>query len=243
MSTAVPSCRRPFSPLASWQQVQPRESQTFLRQAFARWGRPERLRVDNGTPWGASDGLPTGLVLWLAGLAVPVDHNPACRPQDNGVVERSQGTGKKWAEPSQCNNVAQLQRGLDEADRRQREQYPYRQGQSRLAILPSLKHSGRRYSLAWEQRHWCWDLVGELLAGVVVSRRVDKAGCVSLYSRNCYVGKTWAGQQVWVRYDPQGQRWTMSDEQNRLLAYREAPELSHERIVNLTATDGRSKRK
>ena len=35
----------------------------------------------------------------------------------------------------------------------------------------------------------------------------------------------------------------MSDEQNRLLAYREAPELSQERIVNLTATDGRSKRK
>jgi transposase InsO family protein len=95
-----------------------------LRQAFARWGRPRRLRVDNGTPWGATDGLPTGLVLWLAGLGVGVDHNPACRPQDNGVVERSQGTGKNWAEPGQCDSAAQLQRGLDEADARQRERYP-----------------------------------------------------------------------------------------------------------------------
>jgi hypothetical protein len=242
MSTPAPSCRRPFSPLASWQQVQPRESQAFLRRAFSRWGRPERLRVDNGTPWGASDGLPTGLVLWLAGLDVWVDHNPACCPQDNGVVERSQGTGKKWAEPGQCDHVPQLQQHLDEADTRQRERYPYRQGQSRMAFCPGLRHAGRYYSEAWERRHWQWVLAAELLAGVVVERQVDKSGRVSLYSRNCYVGKSWAGQRVWVRYDPQGRRWMFSDQNNQLLAYQEAPELSRERIVNLTATDARSKR-
>jgi hypothetical protein len=242
MSTAGPSYRRPFSPLASWQQVHPRESQAFLRQAFTRWGRPQRLRVDNGTPWGATDGLPTGLELWLAGLAVGMDHNPACRPQDNGVVERSQGTGKNWAEPGQCDSVAQLQHGLDEADARQRDRYPYAGQASRSVVLPELAHSGRSYSAAWERRHWQWALAEELLAGVVVARQVDKAGCVSLYSRNRYVGKSWAGQRVWVRYDPEGHRWMFSDAGNRLLAYREAPELSQERIVNLTATDGRSKR-
>ncbi len=86
-------------------------------------------------------------------------------------------------------------------------------------------------------------MAAELLAGVVVARQVDKAGCVSLYSRNRYVGKSWAGQRLWVRYDPEGQRWMFSDAANRLLAYQEAPELSRARIVNLTATDGRSKRK
>ncbi len=117
--------------------------QAVLRDLFERWGRPQRLRVDNGTPWGATDGLPTGLVLWLAGLGVAVDHNPACRPQDNGVVERSQGTGKNWAEPGQCDSAAQLQRGLDEADARQRERYPYEGGSSRSVVFPGLAHSGR----------------------------------------------------------------------------------------------------
>ena len=42
---------------------------------------------------------PPGLELWLAGLGVEVRANPPRRPQDNGVVERSQGTGKRWAEP------------------------------------------------------------------------------------------------------------------------------------------------
>jgi hypothetical protein len=201
------------------------------------------LRVDNGTPWGATDGLPTALVLWLAGLGVAVAHNRAGRPQENGVVERSQGTGKNWAEPGQCERPEELQRRVDEADARQRESYPYRQGKSRMEVFPGLRHSGRFYSAAWERRHWSLASAEGLLAEVVVERQVDKSGCVSLYSRNRYVGKTWAGRSVWVRYDPQGHRWMFSDSDNRLLAHQQAPELSRERIVNLTATDGRSKRK
>jgi hypothetical protein len=64
------SCRRRFSPQGSWARVPVGQSQRFLRRAFARWGRPEQVRVDNGTPWGARGELPTGLVLWLAGLGV-----------------------------------------------------------------------------------------------------------------------------------------------------------------------------
>jgi hypothetical protein len=222
--------------------VPPQETQQFLRRAFRRWGRPQALRVDNGTPWGASDGLPTGLALWLAGLAVALHANPARRPQDNGVVERSQGTGKNWAEPGQCATPAALQRRLDEADARQRERYPYRDGPSRLAVFPELRASGRCYSQTWEQRHWELGLAAEYLAGFVVERRVDKSGRVSLYSRNVYVSRSLAGQAVWVRYDPEGQRWVCSDRDNRLLAYAAAAEISRERIMHLTATDGRSKR-
>ena len=159
------------------------------------------------------------------------------------MVERSQGTGKNWAEPGQCDSVAQLQQGLDEADARQRERYPYEGQASRALVFPGLAYSGRSYSVAWERRHWQWALAEQLLAGVVVARQVDKAGCVSLYSRNRYVGKTWTGQRVWVRYDPERHRWMFSDAENRVLAYQEAPELSRERIVNMTATDGRSKRR
>ena len=39
------------------------------------------------------------LALWLIGLGIEVIWNPPRCPQANGVVERSQGTGKRWAEP------------------------------------------------------------------------------------------------------------------------------------------------
>jgi hypothetical protein len=77
-------------------------TQAELRRAFARWGLPDRLRVDNGAPWGSDDGLPTELACWLIGLSVPVVANPPYCAQANGVVERFQGVGQQWAEPHTC---------------------------------------------------------------------------------------------------------------------------------------------
>ena len=89
--------------------------------------------MDNGTPWGSSSDWPTDLALWLIGLGVAMRWNPPRRPQDNGVIERSQGTGKRWAEPGRCQDVPQLQERIDEMDRIQREVYPSVQGQESLA--------------------------------------------------------------------------------------------------------------
>jgi len=238
----VRSCRRLFSPQRSWQQVPPEKTQQFLRVAFGRWGRPARLRTDNGTPWGASGGLPTALELWLAGLGVAVWHNRPRRPQENGVVERSQGTGKRWAEPGQCASAAELQERFDAADRRQREQYPFRDERSRAECFVGLVHSGREYSAGWEERHWDLAAAESLLAGVVVERQLDATGCVSLYSRNIYVGRWCRGRRVYVRYDPEGRRWMCHDRGGQLVGYQSAPEICRERIVALTTTDSRSKR-
>jgi hypothetical protein len=238
----VPSCRRLFSPQRSWQQVQPAQTQQFLRDLFGRWGRPARLRTDNGTPWGASGGLPTALELWLAGLGVHVWHNRPRRPQENGVVERSQGTAKRWAEPGQCGSVAQLQRRFDEADHRQRQQYPFRDKRSRAECFPGLTHSGREYSAGWEEGHWDWAAAESLLAEVAVERQVDANGRVSLYSRNVYVGRWCRGQRVYVRYDPEGRRWMCHDSGGQLVGYQSAPEICRERIMDLTAMDSRTRR-
>src|ERR671934_175688 len=73
-----------------------RTVQPLLRQAFGRWGLPGGLRVDNGKPWGSWSDLPTALALWLLGLGIELHWNPPRQPQRNGVVERSQGTGKRW---------------------------------------------------------------------------------------------------------------------------------------------------
>jgi hypothetical protein len=218
------------------------ETQAFLRQAFGRYGRPRTVRVDNGTPWGGSD-LPTGLALWLAGLAVAVHLNPPRTPQHNGVIEHSQGTEKRWGEPGRCGSVAELQRRLDEADERQRERFPHRGEQSRSQVYAGLGHSGREYSPAWEEASWSLAQAEDLLAGYVVPRQVDQSGSVSLYSRNLYVGRPWRGQTVWVRYDPQDHTWMFSDAEDRLLQRKAAAEITRERICGLTATDGRTKRK
>jgi hypothetical protein len=45
----------------------------------------------------------------LLGLDIGIKFNPPRRPQDNGVIERSQGTGKRWAEPGACANAKELQ--------------------------------------------------------------------------------------------------------------------------------------
>src|ERR1700730_4817831 len=172
-------CSAPwFSPHATFGHVPVADGRQAVRQECRRWGLPEAYRVDNGTPWGNWNDLPTPFALWLVGLGVLLHFNDPCCPQQNPKVERSQGTGKRWAEPGQCRSVAELQTRLDEADRLQREEYPTPGGGSRLELFPQLRHSGRPYSAAWEERTWSLRLVEEHLAEYVAVRRVGAGGNV-----------------------------------------------------------------
>ncbi len=239
MSAAAPSCGRRFSPQGKWLKVSAHEVQAQLRQAFARWGRPATIRVDNGGPWGSAGDWPPDLALWLIGLDMDVHWNDPHRPQQNGVVERSQGTGRRWAEPEQCATVAELQQRLQEMDVIQRETYPSLDGQSRAAAFPGLKHSGRRYSATWERQHWNHRRVLEHLAGYAVVRRVDKNGDVSLYHRPHYVGCMHRGKSIYVMVDPERIEWVFADQQGRQLRSQPAEELSAERIRSLTVANRR----
>jgi len=180
MNAAARSCRPRFFPLGRWNQVEPTAVQEALRQVFSRWGRPERFRVDNGTPWGSPGDWPTDLALWLIGLGVGMIWNPPRRPQENGVIERSQGTGKRWGEPHTCGDPDELQQRLDAMDRIQRAVYPSLQGRSRLQAFPQLQQPLRTYSKAWEKRAWDLELVLAHLADYSVSRRVDRKGHVTV---------------------------------------------------------------
>jgi hypothetical protein len=197
------------------------------------------LGGDNGWPWGSRGDLPTELVLWLAGLDVPVAFIAPRRPQDNGVVERSQGTGKRWGDPATAADAAALQVIMDEMDRRQREQYPYDGRLSRMAVYPALAHSGRPYDPAWEQQHWSEQRALDLLAGHVVARQVSGTGTVSVYNRNYYVGKAHLGQTVYVRFDPQQRCWLFCDRDNHLLNQHAAPFVSAANILALTVSHRR----
>ena len=153
--------------------VPPEAVREQLRLALVRWGLPGRFRVDNGWPWGSRGDFPTELALWLIGLGIGMHWNNPRRPQENGVVERSQGTSTRWCEPWTCRTPAELQSRLERMDRMYREVYPYQNRRSRLEVFPGLVHSGRPYDRASETTLWKWSRVTEHLATIVPVRRVD----------------------------------------------------------------------
>ena len=191
--------------------------------------------MDNGQPWAQpGEDLPTELALWLAGIGVSVRYNPPRQPYRNGVVERSQGVSKAWAEPHTCRTPGELQRRLAEMDEVQRAEYPSCGGQTRLEAFPGLAHSGRRYSRAWERRHWDLGAARAHLAGYAVPRRVRVNGSVSVYERDLYVGKRYAGSTVLIQFDPVGIEWVAVDERDVQWRRWPAPEIGRDRIVSLT---------
>jgi hypothetical protein len=62
---------------------------------------------------------------------------------------------------------------------------------------------------------------------------VSREGKVSVYNRNLYVGVVHGGKQVSVQYDPEQERWLISDTAGRELRTKPAPEISAESIRNL----------
>jgi transposase InsO family protein len=66
-----------------------------LTARFQRYGLPERINVDNGSPWGAGpDWRFTPLTVWLARLGITVSHSRPYHPQTNGKDERFHRTLK-----------------------------------------------------------------------------------------------------------------------------------------------------
>jgi transposase InsO family protein len=215
--------------------------QETLRLIFTRRGRPHGFRVDNGTPWGSKGDWPTELALWLIGLGVTMTWNPARTPQDNGVVERSQGTGKRWTEPATCKDAAELQQRMTEMDRIQREVYPSIQGQSRWQAFPELQQVARPYSKSWEKGHWDLGLVLAHMAEYTAVRRVSRKGEVSIYNHAHYVGQKYQGQDIYVFLDPIDREWVFSTPLGVQIRRKAAEEITRERIQKLQVTRRRTR--
>jgi hypothetical protein len=210
-----------------------------MRDAFVFWGLPLVARVDNGYPWGSKGDLPTDLALWLIGLGVDMWWNDPRRPQQNGVVERSQGTGKRWGEPHTAADHRELQTRLDDFDELQREYYPYRDKESRMKWHPGLAHSGRHYSREKEAELWDWSRVANHLSEYCVSRKVDQKGQISVYNRNHYVGVKHRQRQVQLMFNGEACQWVVADDHGQILKEMAAEELNAERILTLEVTHRR----
>lgn len=215
--------------------------QAALRGVFAAWGRPVRLRVDNGAPWGGHSDLPPDLALWLIGLGVAVHWNRPRRCQENAHVERSPGVLAAWAEPARQPDAAALGRALAEAARRQRERYPACGGRPRLAAHPALARGGRPYEAAAEAALFDERRVWADLGRRTARRVVDRVGRISLYNRPRGVGRRWAGAEVTVRLDPERVEWVVRDARGAELRRHPAPELGRERLLALEVTRRRAR--
>jgi hypothetical protein len=205
----------------------------MLRRTFPRWGRPDRLRVDNGHPWGSANDLPTDLALWLIGLGVNMVWNKPRCPQMNGVVERSQGVTQQWVEPQTLADPTQLQARLDWAVRIQRESYPAVAGRSRREAFPALGTPRRCYQIENEDALWHLDRVDRFLASGLWRRRVGPSSQIALYARDYWVGRRVMGQDVSVRFDPGDRHWVVCDHRGQELRRRPAEQLTRERIIGL----------
>ena len=63
--------------------------QDYLTGVFTRYGLPDRMLMDNGSPWGHTTGFPWNpLTVWLADLDIRVSHIRPFHPQTQGKEER-----------------------------------------------------------------------------------------------------------------------------------------------------------
>ena len=175
------------------------------------------LRVDNGAPWGSCNDLPPQLALWIIGLGIDMHWNAPRRPQQNGVVERSQGLAIRWAEPKQHQTISEFQKRIDREDYLQRERHRAIDGATRYEAFPGLKSGGRTYSYRWEQTHWDWDRVRQHLSQYAVIRHVDCSGKIGHYGSRLYVGTLHKGLTVYVQFDPDEIAWVITDAQGHQL--------------------------
>jgi len=92
------------------------EVQAALIPCFRRYGLPQRISCDNGSPWGntrSKEGL-THLGVWMARLGIGLTHARPGHPQTNGKDERFHRTLKSSVLQGQIfTGLAQAQRAFD----------------------------------------------------------------------------------------------------------------------------------
>jgi hypothetical protein len=101
-------------------------SKPIFEAAFREYGLPDRIRTDNGAPFGSNgeSGL-TGLAVWWIKLGITPERIQPGKPQQNGRHERMHRTLKQaTARPPASNRRAQ-QRRFDEFRREYNEQRPH----------------------------------------------------------------------------------------------------------------------
>lgn len=163
-----------------------------LMAIFRRYGLPERMLMDNGSPWGSSNAAHryTGFELWLIELGVGVIHGRPYHPQTQGKDERfhrtlaAEAVGRRY-----FTDLAHCQRRFDEW----RDTYNLERPHQALAdATPVTRY--RQSLRPFRETPVPFDYGPEMLL-----RRVDGTGRLALHGGRFKVGRALAGRQVGLR--------------------------------------------
>ena len=215
-----------------------RDVQNDLRQVFTQWGLPDALRMDRDSLFVGSSRLewPGTLLLWLVGLGIQPIINHAFRPTDNAMVERSHRTWKgDVLVGGRFADLLVLQAQSDQALEDRRCHLPSRhKGCNRrppVQAYPELMTPRRRYQAHQERALFDLQRVDAYLSQWTWRRQVDSTGKISLANRNHLVDRTYRGQIVKVRFDPQSREFVCASVDQTELARLQLPEVSLDFIL------------
>lgn len=163
-----------------------------LTTTFQRYGLPDTILADNGSPWGNTPDRPlTWLSVWLMRLGIRVTHSRPAHPQTMGKDERFHRTlNQELLRHYQWRGLAHMQSAFDPW----RDRYNYRRPHDSLGVEVPAEHyqpSLRTYPEKLPEPEYN----GMEIRGVDVSGRLS------------YKGKAWkvsyafAGQKVGIRPD------------------------------------------
>jgi len=162
-------------------------SKPIFEAAFREYGLPERIRTDNGAPFGSNgeSGL-TGLSVWWIKLGICPERIQPGRPQQNGRHERMHRTLKQeTAQPAARNRRAQQER-FEEFRQEYNEQRPHealKQGTPASFYQPSAREYPRRVGEVEYPDGW-------------QVRRVGPGGQMRWHSESVFVAHALAGEAV-----------------------------------------------
>ena len=162
-----------------------------LVTVFRRYGLPEAMLMDNGSPWGDSGGGPfTSFSVWLMRLGIRVIHGRPYHPQTQGKDERFHRTlksevlnGWSFADLTDC------QRAFD----RFRHRYNYKRPHQALDMATP----GGRYRPS--RRSFPETLPPIEYESDDCVRKADKHGDIGFKSHRIRLGKAFRGERVGLR--------------------------------------------
>lgn len=166
-------------------------TQPALIEVFRRYGLPDRISCDNGSPWGSScRGHYTQLVIWLMRLGIVVSYARPHHPQTNGKDERFNRTFEiEVLRYQRASTLAQWQRHFDDW------RYVYNNERPHEAL--QMKVPASRYQPS--RREYPERLPAIEYGPTDIVRKVRHAGHIKYNGREIHIGSAFFGLRVALR--------------------------------------------
>ena len=165
--------------------------QSQLIATFRHYGLPERMTMDNGSPWGGDLDHPyTPLTVWLIRLGIHISHSRPHHPQTQGKDERFHRTLDvdllRW---HSFRDVPQVQKHFD--------QYRHIYNHERPHQALNLEVPASRYRVS--TRGFPEQLPPIEYADSDIVRKIQDKGCLLFRGKTFKVGKAFHGYPVAIR--------------------------------------------